>query len=136
MKAAVQVDGTDNGLYRVGQDRITAKAATFHFTRPEPEILAQLELATDFSQGHPLNHPRPQAAELAFAGTLKLMIQVLGNEHVNQGIAEKLQTLIVLIAEAAVGQRQQQQLRVPELVANPALQPAQVGLMHHDPVSS
>ena len=67
------------------------------------------------------DHTGSQTAQLTFPGFFKMQVQVFSNDHVNDGITQELQALIVLVAKTPMGQRQQQPLRRLELVADTSL---------------
>ena len=121
MKITVQVNGPDDGFHGIRQDGFPAITTAFEFTGAQAQVLAELELPADFRQGHTFDHACPEAAQLAFPGFFEVEEQMFGDHHIHDRIAQKLQPLIVLVAVASVGQRQQQPFRFPELVADPAL---------------
>ena len=70
------------------------------------------------------NQPRTQFGQLSFGLAAKITEQILGNNELENGVAEKLQALIIkmiplrLMAQAGVRERFRQQKRIAELVTN------------------
>ena len=90
--------------------------------------LGQRELQGDPVQALFAHQVRAHAGEIAFVGALEALVQQVGNGQAQHRVAEKLEPLVVVRAEAAVRQGAAQQARIGEAVADAPLQCVQTSV--------
>jgi hypothetical protein len=127
--AAIQVDGAEDGLQRVGQDRGPAKAPAFQLALAQAQVGRQRQALGDVGQGGLLDQVRAHPRQVAFVHFGVLGEQQRGNDEIQHGIPQEFQALVVRHAMAAVGQGPLQQGRIPKAVVQGGLQGFQGG--HH-----
>src|SRR5690606_17297398 len=117
LHATVQIDGADDRLGGVRQDGFTAEAAALELTRAKPQVLTQFEPLGQLRQGHSLHQSGTQTRQLALPGLGEALEERLRRDEVENRVAQKLQALVIAPTQAAVGQRQDQQILIPETVS-------------------
>src|SRR5580765_7338668 len=116
--ATVEMNGGDERLERVGQDRIATEASALQLSRTKVQRVAQVEFARDRRESRLAHEACAQARQLAFVGLRKFLEQKLGDDHIDQRVAEEFESFVVARPGAAVGQRAFAQSRVAETVGN------------------
>src|SRR5690606_38019808 len=119
------VNRPDQCLERVGENRLSTETTAFQLARTKAQIFAQVKTTGQQRQSLALHQPRPQAGQLAFASLGETLEQRLASHEVENGITEKLQTLIVATGKNAMGQGQDHQFLILEGVAELTLKAAQ-----------
>ena len=79
--AVVEIDGGDQRLERVGENRFATKAAAFQFARAQLQPVAQLKLAGDDGQCLAIDQLRAKPGPLAFAGVGMRVVQQFGDRR-------------------------------------------------------
>src|SRR5690606_36012711 len=91
--------------------------ATFELPFPQRQAVAQVKVASDLGQGFAFYQLRTQTAQLAFPGTRKAVEKGFRDDHVEQGVTEKFQPLIVGGTATTVSEGQIQQAFIAKAVA-------------------
>ena len=120
--ARVQINGTDQRFEGVGQDRFAAVTAALELTGAQAQIFAELESTRQHRQRLALDQTGAQTRQLPLTGLRKMIEQRFTGNEVENGVAEKLQTLVVASGIATMGQGQEHQLLILELITEPALE--------------
>jgi hypothetical protein len=98
----------------------------------QDQIISQSETPALLGEGTPVDQLRPGFGERAFAKRGKIPVQLARQYELQNGIAQKLEPLVVLdrnallVGNGGMRQRQSQQLRIPEMVAQLGLEIAWV----------
>src|SRR6478672_641400 len=109
-----EVDGADDRLHRVGEDRGLGAAAGALLTPPQHEVVAQPDGPGDVSQGTHVDHRGPQLGQLALGKVGVVGVERVGDDEPEHGVPEELQALVVgqaavLVRIGPVGQGTQKQ---------------------------
>ena len=125
LDAAVQVDCAEEGLHRIGQDGRALPAAALLLAVAETDLLVDAKFLGDFIQRMLTHHRRAQLGQLALREVGELVVEIVGRDKAEYGIAEELEPFIVLqmahalfIGVRRVGHRLAEQGRVAEPVAD------------------
>ena len=102
IKAGVQIDGADNGLKRIGEDGGAPPAAAFELARAQYDLIGQPDLAADLGQFFPLDQGGPEPGQFALARLGETLVQGIGDNKTQQGVAEVFQPFVIVPASAAV----------------------------------
>ena len=92
---------------------------------PKTHPVAEPQLAADFCEGGTTDQRCANPRQIALIGLGLTLIELGGDDKVQQSIAEELQPLVVLTARTAMPQGLFQQRLVVELIANGALKRGQ-----------
>ena len=143
IQAAIKVDGCQDCLQRIHQQRGLVAAPTLFFTPPQVEVMSQLQLLGHSDQVLFADQMRPELGEFAFPKTGKPVEQFLRSYKSQDGVSQKLQLLVVSHSRRAsrlqrfqfaclgtVGQGLLQQLRPLEMVRESGLQERNVTRLH------
>lgn len=114
IEAGIQIDGADDGLKRVGEDGRAPPAAAFELAPAQYDLIGQPDLAADLGQLFPLDQGGPEAGQFAFGRPRETLVQGIGDNKTQQGVAEVFQPFVVVPASAAVRQGLLQQAAVIE----------------------
>ena len=127
--AAVQVTGGNDTLHRIGQNGIAGPAAEALLAVAQQQEIAQADAPCDQCQALLADHIRPHPGQLALGTVREIPVQVVSDDHAQDGISQKLQPLVAaqgivpaLVGVGGVGQGVLQQRDVPEAVADGLLQ--------------
>ena len=106
----VEVDGADDRLEGVGQDRGLVPPAGGLLAAAEPDVVAQAEVAADVGQRPHVDDRGAQLGQLALGQVGVAAEQRVGDDQAEHRVAEELQPLVgrqaaVLVRERAVRQR-------------------------------
>ena len=107
--AGIEVDRRDDGFERVGENRVAAKAAALELAGSEVQQIAELGITRDRRQRAAVDERGAKAGHLAFVGAWMLLEDQLGDDQVDQRIAEELEPFVVVMARAAMRQRLREQ---------------------------
>ena len=121
-QAGIQLHGADQRLHGVREDRGALRPAAAGLALGQADQAGQAQLDGDLVQRFLAHQVRAHAAELALVGLRVAAVEQprhAGREH---GIAQEFEALVVVAAEALVGQRPAQQGGVGEAVAQALLQ--------------
>src|SRR5919106_2999751 len=115
IQAAVQIDGADQSLDRVGQDRGLVTATRGFLTPAQVHVRAQLESSPYLGEGAHVDDSRPQLGELTLGQVRVAMKEGVGDDEPEHGVTAELQPLVrrqpaVLVGVRAMGQRAFEQL--------------------------
>src|SRR6056297_1148191 len=105
LQPPINKNGAGQRFKRIGENGFTAVPSAFEFSRPKGEIVTKIELASHCRQGLALDHFRAHPAQRALASTWKCAVQMLRDQVIENGIAQKFQPLIVVATHAAMSQR-------------------------------
>lgn len=105
LPTAVEVDGGDQGLERIGKNGIAPETATLELARAKSQLIAKFQISRHASQRWFAHQARTQPRELTFVCLRETFVQHLGDEQVDQRVAEELQAFVVARADTAVAQR-------------------------------
>ena len=114
IEASVQIDGADDGLERIGEDGGAPPAAAFELALTQYDPIGQPDLAADLGQLFPLDQGGPEAGQFALARLRETLVQAIGDNKTQQGVAEVFQPFVIVPASAAVRQGLLQQAAVIE----------------------
>ena len=128
VEAAVEEGRADQRLERVGEDRRAQRAAAARLAFAEAQRLGQAELERDAVQAVLAHEVGAHAGQVALVGVAEALEQQARDDQAQDRVAEELEALVVVGAEAAVGQRAFQQGRVAEPVADALLQCYETGI--------
>src|SRR6478735_6473438 len=123
LEAAAEVDGADQRLHRVGEDRGLLAATRGLLALAEADVHAEADRAGDVGQRAGVHDGGPQLGQAALREVAMGEVERLGDHHAEHRVAQELQALVgrqvaVLVGVRPVGQGKQQQLgvqdRIPE----------------------
>jgi hypothetical protein len=131
VEAAAQVDGPDQGLQRVGEDRVLLPAAGGLLPAAEEQVRADPAVAEpprDPGEGGHVHHGSTQLGQLTLGEVGLAAVELVGDDQAEDRVAEELQALVgrqaaVLVREGPVGQREAEQV-VRQLDAEGVGEPA------------
>lgn len=112
IEAGIQIDGADDGLKRIGKDGGAPPAAAFEFAPAQYDLIGQPDLAADLGQLFPLDQGGPEPGQFALARLRETLVQGIGDNKTQQGVAEVFQPFVIVPASAAVRQGLLQQATV------------------------
>lgn len=118
----IEVESTQQGFHTVGYD---GRAGAIE-SLAGPDAIVYSQGATDFDERLFVDEMGAKARQVALGKPFGKMVEQVGHGQLENGVAEKLEPLVVLPAGAAMSQRARQQLFVLEAVAELALQPPAV----------
>ena len=95
--AGVEIDRRDDRLERIGQDRIAAEAAALELAGAQVQRIAELDVARDRGQRRAVDQRGAQARHLAFVGARVLLEEELGDDQVDQRVAEEFEPFVVVL---------------------------------------
>ena len=115
-QAPLDVDGADDRLEGVGQDRGLVAPARAFLAPAQPDVVAQMQPARHVGQRPHVDHRRTQLGQVPLGQIGILAEQRVGDDQPEHRVAEELQPLIgrqaaILIGERPVRERTLQQLR-------------------------
>ena len=102
IEAGVQIDGADDGFERIGEDGRAPPAATFELAPAQYDLIGQPDLAADLGQLFPLDQRGPEPGQFALARLRETLVQAIGDNKAQQGVAEVFQPFVIVPASAAV----------------------------------
>ena len=102
IEAGIQIDGADDGLKRIGEDGRPPPAAAFKFAPAQYDLISQPDLAADLGQLFPLDQGGPEPGQFALARLRETLVQGIGDNKAQQGVAEVFQPFVIVPASAAV----------------------------------
>jgi len=114
-ETAVEVDGADERFERVRQCGRSSPATTAFFAASHQNVASQVQCGSMRSQCFARNQPGAEFRQLTFGFDPKMPKQILGDNKLENCVAQKFQTLIIkmitlrLVAEAGVRERLRQQ---------------------------
>ena len=82
------------------------------------QIIAELQFSGDLRQGFALDQTSTEPAQLALPRCGKACVKRIGDDEIDDRVAEELQPLVVALAAAAMRQGKLQQRRIFEFIAN------------------
>ena len=112
IEASIQIDGADNGFERIGEDGRAPPAAAFELAPAQYDLIGQPDLAANLGQLFPLDQGGPEPGQFALARLRETLVQAIGDDKAQQGVAEVLQPFVIVPASAAVRQGLLQQAAV------------------------
>jgi len=121
-EVAIEIHGTDERFEGVGQSGGALASAIGFFAASHHEVFADANALGQDAQPFAGDDAGADLGELAFAEALVLVEEVLGEDELENGVAEKLQALIIemvalgFVAEAGMGERFRQEERIAEFV--------------------
>jgi len=115
----VQEYRTDDGFQGIGKNGIPKKTAALELAGAQQNMVAEIQLSCDFSQGTLTHNPRSKAGEIAFRNIGPGNKEQFGHDHVEDRIAEELESFVIWGAAATVGKRQSQKIGLPKLMPQP-----------------
>ena len=127
-EAAVLEGRADQRLERVGEDRGAQRAAAAGLALAQAQQLGQAELQGGAVQAVLAHQVGADPGQVALVGIAEAVEQQAGDGQAEHGVAEELETLVVVGAEAAVGQGPLQEAGVGEAVADALLQDDETGI--------
>src|SRR5439155_3014576 len=114
--SGVQEHGTEDGLERVGQQRLQAPAAALGDAFAQVEVAAEIKLLRQLGQGVRVDHRGAGLGQLALGRAGVMLVEILGGDQLEDGVAEILEPLVVarrdgwtFIRKRAVGDRFEQE---------------------------
>src|SRR5438094_4394252 len=117
---------SEHSLKPVREEGFQAAASPLGDTLAEVEVAAEVELLRELGQGIGVDHGRARLRELALCRTRVMLVEVLGGDQLENGVAQVFEPLVVagrhrgvLIRERAVRHSLEQQPRVTKV--NPDL---------------
>ena len=122
LEAAVEERRADQRLERVGEDRRALGAAAARLALRQAQHVGQAERQRHAVQAVLAHQVGPHAGQVAFVRTGEALEQQARDGQAEHRVAEELEALVVIGAEAAMGQRAGQQPGLREAVAEPLLQ--------------
>jgi len=96
-------------------------------------MLPEAELRCDLAQGRVFDQGRAQPAQAPFTGIGALVKNQLGHGHLEDGIAEKFQTFVVIARGATMRQRLPQQALIRKFVGQVFFEPCSGFLQNCSP---
>ena len=102
IEAGVQIDGADDGFERIGEDGGAPPAAAFELAPAQYDLIGQPDLAADLGQLFPLDQGGPEPGQFALARLRETLVQAIGDNKAQQGVAEVFQPFVIVPASAAV----------------------------------
>ena len=130
--AAVEIDGTEDGLESVAEGGRFFASAVFIFTVAEDEIGAEVEGAAAFGESGAVDEFGAGFGERAFVVVGKAGVKIVGEDEGQDGVAEKFETLVglgagvVFVGNGRVREGEAQQRGVGKSVAEAELEGVEV----------
>ena len=128
-EAAVHIACRDDGLHSVGDDGVALAAAAVLLAVAEQQEASQTDGRSRAGQILFADQIRTDAGQLALGLVREAAVQIVRHDEAQDGIAQKLQTFVVVqaalpvfIGIGAVRQRVFENALVPERVAQPGFQ--------------
>lgn len=131
--ASFKEDGAEDGLDGIGEDGAALAALAVFLTTAEDEVIAQAEAERDGLEMMAIDELGAERGEAAFGQGGEAAVEFLGDGELEDGVAEKLEALVVgemlalFVAEGGVGERLAEKLGVGKDVAETALKLIQIG---------
>lgn len=128
LEATIHVNRPDNAFEGVGQCGRPVAAAAGFLAPSHHEVVAEPQFAREDAERGTGDESGAQFGQAAFAEIREQAEEVLGDDQLDDGVAEELQALVVkcvglaLKRNAGVCQRLRKQQGVAELVSQPSLQ--------------
>jgi hypothetical protein len=94
--AVLQEHGREDGLERIGEERGLLPPAGHLLAAPQPEELADPQLARDPGEPGLVDHRGPHLGQLALARGREALHQPVGHEQVHDRVPQELEALVVL----------------------------------------
>ena len=94
-------------------------------------MLANTELRSNLGKGCIIDQRRPEATQISFGCKRMCFEHDLRYHEVEDGVAQKLETLVVVARRTTVGQRKLKELRIRKFVIKGFLQPGRGFINHH-----
>ena len=91
----VEEDRAEERLERVGEQRFQAASAPARDALAEVQVAAEVELLRELRKRVGVDHRRPRLGQLAFARSGVVLVQILGGDELQDGIAQVLESLVV-----------------------------------------
>ena len=123
--ASIQIHRAQHGFKRIGQDGGALVAARAHFALTQAHDAGQAQLQRQAVQRVLFDQVGANAREVTFWQAAQLFEQQMRHTQIEHRVAQKLQTLVVVGAEAAVRQSALQQSRLRKVVLQALLQRVQ-----------
>ena len=127
---AVQVHRPEHRLVSVGEDRFLAPTAHLGLGLADLDVVAQVPFLGRLGAGMAGDHGALALGKVAFGIVGVCLVQVLRGQHVEHGIAQELQTFVVVcVREVLAGQERPmhqgmgQQFRIAEPIPELRLKP-------------
>lgn len=130
-KAAVQINGAEQGLKGVAQERIPLAPALAFLSFSQRDACVEADSPGKGGQGILIDQAGTHGREFAFSRVRKTPEQFVRNAQFEHGVAEKLQALVMrrvalpLIGVRTVRHSRAQQLDLTEVIGNISLKPIQ-----------
>ena len=124
-EALVQVNGADDRLQGVGQDRGLVPAAGALLALAQADITAELQPAGDAREGAHVDDGRAQLGQLALGQIRVRAKQGVGHDQPEHGVAQELQPLVRRQAAVLVGVRAMHERTLQQFLAHRHLQRAE-----------
>ena len=128
VEAAVLEGRADQRLERVGEDRGAQRAAAARFAFAEAQQLGQAELQRGAVQAVLAHEMGANAGQVALVGAAEAVEQQARDDQAQDRVAEEFEALVVVGAEAAVGQRPLQEAGVGKAVSDALLEDDEAGI--------
>ena len=103
--ATVQIDRTDHGLDRIGQDGRALAATRLELALTQPKHFRQLHLQGQVGQRVLLDQIGTHPRKVSLGQLAQLRIQQMRHRQIEHRVTQKLQPLIVVGAETSVRDR-------------------------------
>ena len=108
----IQIDGTNDGLQRICQDRCTLSPPAFGFTLAQAHDVRQAQLQRQTMQGVLPHQVGTNAGQIPLVAAIEASVQQRRNAQTQHGIAQKLQALVVVSPKTLVCDRTGEQARI------------------------
>ncbi len=121
IEARVEIDCAENRLKRISQYRIAPVSATLTLTSTQVEMLTKTELRGYLGKCRIVDQRCPQATQVSFRSIWMCSEYNLRYHEVENGVAEKLEALVVVTRRTTVSQRKLKELRIRKFVVEGVL---------------
>ena len=116
-EAAIEIDCTDHGLDRIGQNRWAMFATAPEFALAETQIGAEIQIDGNSMQALLAHEIGTQARHFSLADVAEAFEERNGNDAIENRVPEEFEALVVRRSGAAVGQCLREQVRAREAIS-------------------
>ena len=121
IETRIEVDSAKDRLECIGQYRIPPVSATLALATTQVEMLTETELRGNLGECRIIDQRCPEPTQISLGSVRMCSEHDLRYHEVEDGVAEKLETLVVVARRTTVGQRKLKELRIRKFVVEGVL---------------
>ena len=123
LQPAVEPERADQGFDGVAQDVVALERAVGERLLAEPHMRGDADLAADLGADAARDEHVQPPRQFALGLVRKEAVEPVGDGDAEHPVAEEFEPLIIVLAEARMGQRPFEQAEIGRAVAEPGLEP-------------